>query len=207
MRCNFYRFFTGLVVAIALAPLLTSAQTPQAPCPVCTTDSPGFDKDSGFCLPSTVTGLTVVPSSAENLALDKADGVTSLSFIDKRQMFAVTAQLQNRPKPTKVADLAVVRSIEKYTLAAHPGAKMPLNEIGIFELGQREYPAYGKVFTWPVSGGTLSSIVWIVPHKKRYLILRTEFVDTKNILEKTFEAIEKAAEVQTSVASQICEVR
>jgi hypothetical protein len=204
MRCNFYRFFTGLVVAIALAPLLTSAQTPQAPCPVCTTDSPGFDKDSGFCLPSTVTGLTVVPSSAENLALDKADGVTSLSFIDKRRMFVVTAQFQNRPKSTKAADIAFVRAIEKYRLAAYPGVKVPLTEMGTFELGQREYPAHGRVFTWPVSGGTLTSILWVVPHKKRYLALITEYIDTKD---GGLEAMINAAEVQTSVASQICEAR
>jgi hypothetical protein len=198
MQHRLLGYFLGSAFIFALIPSLANAQTAQKPCPVCTAVSPGFDKDSG---------LTVVPASAENIALDKADGVTSISFIDKRQMFTVTAQLQNRPKPTKAADLAVVRSIEKYTLTAHPGAKMPLNEIGIFELGQREYPAYGKVFTWPVSGGMLSSIMWIVPHKKRYLILRTEFIDTQNILDKTFEAIEKAAEVQTSVASQICEAR
>lgn len=204
MQRRFLGYFLGSAFVFIIIPSLANAQAVQPLCPVCTAASPGFDKDSGFCLPSSVTDLTLVPASAQNIALDKADGSTSVSFIDKRKMFGVTAQFQNRPKPTKTADTAFVRAIEQHMLATHQGAKMPLTEVGVFELGQREYPAHGRVFTWPVTGGTLTSILWVVPHKKRYLAITTEYIDTKD---GGLQAMVKAAEVQTNLASQICETR
>jgi hypothetical protein len=202
MRCIFFRFFLGSAMVLTLLSPLAKAQTP---CPVCTTSSLGFDKESGFCLPSGVEGLTPVPMTAKDIEQDKVDGnVKRVIFTDKKHSTSVKAILMSRPKPSKAADAAYIRQIEQHYLTTYPGAKMPQTETGTMTLGGRDYPAYGRVFTWPDNGTQLISFLWVVPHKQRFFSIITQYLDPKT---NQGEAMLRALDVQMSLADQICAVR
>jgi hypothetical protein len=211
MQRSFFWYFLGSTFVFTLVPSFTNAQTTQAaqtaqtPCPACTATSPGFDKDSGFCLPSSAAGLTFVPSSAEQIAAAKAEGNNvSVSFGDEKHLIWVSAQLLNRPKPGKAEDAAYVRGVEQYYLKSQLGAKMPQSQASTITLGGRDYPAFGRVFTWPEKSGQLVTFLWVVPHKKRFLTLITQYPDDKK---NQGEAMLRAAEAQKSVGDLICETR
>jgi hypothetical protein len=194
---------SSLVCAIATA-------WAEPSCPACSPSSPGFDKDSGLCFPGAIAGLKNVPQSAASVAEDKADNVTTLNFLDeKAPTILVTVRAFDRTKPQKglpqkALDSMQMKALESWALETHPGAKMPQKEAGKFELGGREYPADGRVFTWPDAGQLHVMFAWGMAQKKRYIIITTEYLTHRT---DDGALMLRAAEVQTKVASQICAAR
>jgi hypothetical protein len=193
----------GFIPSLAVAQAAPTAKAVESFCRACTPTSSGYDKASGFCLPSSVTGLSAVPRSAEEQLADKSDDALAAMFLDKKRSIAVRIDFIPRPKLSKAEDAEILREPERRMLALKPGAeKISHEDAGTFELGQRKYPARGSMLKWPDEGRTMYWVSWTVPHKKRYLSFTVQYYDSP-----AAELLIPALEALTAVAAQTCEAR
>ncbi len=207
---NFHHLKVFLASVALLVCAFATART-EASCSECTPNSPGFDKNSGFCFPEAITGLETVSQTATEIAEDEADkNTTSRRFLDKKKpAILVTVRAMDRTKPQKglsqkAVDAMQMKALESWALETHPGAKMPQKEVGKLELGGREYPAESRVFTWPDTDQLHVMFAWGIPQSKRYIFITTDYLTNRT---NDGALMLRAAETQARVASQICAAR